>query len=569
MTSTADAVEASCSKAMEPTESADQEEQQVTSAAESEEQQQVDGGEVTTMMIRNVPRKYTSVALTHELQATLPAVTFNFVYLPWDSKASTNLGYGFVNFVSTEAAFAAQAFLDGKTWCLVKSNKTIKMVPANRQGLVDNVRQYLCNTSHTDKKFRPVVILDGQELDIHDAAEKLLGASFVPPAELESTGAEPEVASAQPLPASVGQRSPSSVGPPPPSSQKSSAKYASAPAALKSPPGSGSGRKPSLQSPASVGGVRSQRPAARLHAADLDNNWRRSQDTTSIGQPQLSQQPLQAPHRAHSHLQSSPQLPPQPVSQVQAPPPPMTEAPQVAPPGLSFGQSTLPAHLQSLHSGSMWVEEPCSGVATHRHAGDSWSANAGACNLPPNTAPWSGLSDPSGAVAAQGLTADHLRALSSPGSFAGDCMPNPGWNRCYSGDSMHSAFSCDVVHEQQFKGASFTGDLALGRAPRFSGLDSECDMGMGDVRGHVDVCMSEFSRPDMLAGKKLPETARASIIQSQGFKRASTTVSTLLMRLQTSQARTQQQLQERCQPTHSLQHTGVPHREPHPRFVGL
>lgn len=490
--------------------------EQAPSASEGQVETEADG-EITTMMIRNVPRKYTSAVLTHELQETLPSVSFNFVYLPWDSKASTNLGYGFVNFVTSEAAFDAQAFLDGKTWGLVKSNKTIRMVPANRQGLVDNVRQYLCNTSHTEKKFRPVVILDDKEMDIHDAAEILLGASFVPPQPAADPAATAAAQSSTAQPSKPCLSRPDAVAPVP---------LKSAPGSFpQSPPGLSSGR-PQRKAP---------QAATHSYAADLDNNWRRSGDSRPLGQPMQQQPPVQQqlPQLLQSqfhfkvrhhlttqpqqYLQSPPLLPQQAMAvQMPQPPPPPMDVLQLNSLTGFQQQLQLPPNVQTLAFTNAW-EGDCATVPalalTSTHA--SWPGRHLA-------QPMTGCGDlrrieSSPSDGAPGLTLNPRRfSCDRPGAQCGDAG--------FPADGGHVR-----SHDSVFCSGGSVSDDGRG-ACGFGGFD-------GLVDGADVVGMTGFSGPGSLYGSEkrsgAPDTdLRAVIWQSPGFQRSACTVNALLMKLQ-------------------------------------
>lgn len=52
----------------------------------------------TTLMIKNIPNKYTIQLLAEEIDRE-HANSYDFLYLPCDIKNNCNVGYGFVNFL--------------------------------------------------------------------------------------------------------------------------------------------------------------------------------------------------------------------------------------------------------------------------------------------------------------------------------------------------------------------------------------------------------------------------------------------------------------------------------------
>mmetsp|Transcript_29935 Transcript_29935/g.85810 ORF Transcript_29935/g.85810 Transcript_29935/m.85810 type:complete len:496 (+) Transcript_29935:94-1581(+) len=99
----------------------------------------------TTVMLRNIPNKYTRDMLVNQLNTHLRG-KFDFLYLPIDFKNGCNVGYGFINFRNVEACRKFVAKFSGVdvSRCLPginNSNKVAEVTPARVQGLEDNVKR--------------------------------------------------------------------------------------------------------------------------------------------------------------------------------------------------------------------------------------------------------------------------------------------------------------------------------------------------------------------------------------------------------------------------------------------
>ena len=73
-------------------------------------------------MIRNIPNKYTIKELSEEIDREL-ANTYDFLYLPCDIKNQCNVGYGFINFLSTAYLEEFYERFQGQKWCKFRSEK--------------------------------------------------------------------------------------------------------------------------------------------------------------------------------------------------------------------------------------------------------------------------------------------------------------------------------------------------------------------------------------------------------------------------------------------------------------
>ncbi|KAF8080352.1 hypothetical protein N665_0952s0010 [Sinapis alba] len=103
----------------------------------------------TTVMIKNIPNKYTQKLLLHMLDRhcndcnekiisegnQTPMSSFDFVYLPIDFGNKCNVGYGFVNMTTPEAVWRLYKAFHNNHWRLFKSSKICEVTYARVQGL--------------------------------------------------------------------------------------------------------------------------------------------------------------------------------------------------------------------------------------------------------------------------------------------------------------------------------------------------------------------------------------------------------------------------------------------------
>jgi hypothetical protein len=98
----------------------------------------------TTVMLRNIPNKYTREMLVEQLDRNY-RTKYDFLYLPIDFKNKCNVGYGFINFRTPAACedFIKQFHGVDVRKCLpgLKSNKVVEVTPARVQGLMENIRR--------------------------------------------------------------------------------------------------------------------------------------------------------------------------------------------------------------------------------------------------------------------------------------------------------------------------------------------------------------------------------------------------------------------------------------------
>jgi hypothetical protein len=116
--------------------------------------------DVTTVMMRNLPNKYSQQMLLEELQDAgfQQKFGFDFFYLPMDHSNSANLGYCFINFVDPAMANAFAAAFQGKKMRRFNSHKTVVVMPASIQGLDRNYVYYSSTRVAQNPQYRPLFL---------------------------------------------------------------------------------------------------------------------------------------------------------------------------------------------------------------------------------------------------------------------------------------------------------------------------------------------------------------------------------------------------------------------------
>lgn len=102
----------------------------------------IDAKDWTTVMIKNIPNKYTQDWLAQEILAT--GDLCNFVHMPMSKKRPSNLGYAFANFVSAGAARNFITCFEGHTWKKhPNSQRRAQVCFARLQGLQANLEFFM------------------------------------------------------------------------------------------------------------------------------------------------------------------------------------------------------------------------------------------------------------------------------------------------------------------------------------------------------------------------------------------------------------------------------------------
>ncbi|EOA39685.1 hypothetical protein CARUB_v10008326mg [Capsella rubella] len=111
----------------------------------------------TTLMIKNIPNKYTSKMLLAAIDEKNQG-TYNFLYLPIDFKNKCNVGYAFINMLSPELIIPFYEAFNGKKWEKFNSEKVASLAYARIQGKTALIAHFQ-NSSlmNEDMRCRPII----------------------------------------------------------------------------------------------------------------------------------------------------------------------------------------------------------------------------------------------------------------------------------------------------------------------------------------------------------------------------------------------------------------------------
>lgn len=116
---------------------------------------------ITTIMIRNIPNRYSQRELINELKALGLGGTFDFLYVPLDLGTMFNVGYAFVNFTSSQGAAKCMETLQNHRFRRHRqAGKVAAVSIAHIQGLDANLKHYEKSAVNTARlrQRRPVVM---------------------------------------------------------------------------------------------------------------------------------------------------------------------------------------------------------------------------------------------------------------------------------------------------------------------------------------------------------------------------------------------------------------------------
>lgn len=123
--------------------------------------------EATSVMLRNIPNRYTPEELLHDMLERGFEGAFDFFYLPTDFTTKKNKGYGFVNLRSPKLAREFREAFHSLQFTRYVTQKVLEMTPATTQGFEGNVVKYLKHQAGRVQNpwFKPMIFVKGEGAD--------------------------------------------------------------------------------------------------------------------------------------------------------------------------------------------------------------------------------------------------------------------------------------------------------------------------------------------------------------------------------------------------------------------
>jgi len=116
-------------------------------------------GNTTTVMMRNLPNKYTQHLLLTDMNEAGFSGTFDFLYLPIDTETNANRGYAFVNFAQPGLAWMFKQAYEGQSMPRFNSDKVVSVFAATLQGFDANFQHYAnSRVNRGDPACRPLFL---------------------------------------------------------------------------------------------------------------------------------------------------------------------------------------------------------------------------------------------------------------------------------------------------------------------------------------------------------------------------------------------------------------------------
>lgn len=125
----------------------------------------------TTVMLRNIPSKYTPQRVMKEINFAGFLGRYDFFYLPMDQRNRANRGFAFINFNSPAAAEDFFRTFNNQNLMRFSSDKSLAVMPADLQGFEQNALRFATslrlrrkrNTENGPLFFRPIPEFEHEE----------------------------------------------------------------------------------------------------------------------------------------------------------------------------------------------------------------------------------------------------------------------------------------------------------------------------------------------------------------------------------------------------------------------
>ncbi|CRH00904.1 RNA-binding protein mei2 homologue, putative [Plasmodium relictum] len=117
---------------------------------------------LTTVMLRNIPNKYTQNMLMDVMNEHFKGL-YDFFYLPIDFRNKCNVGYAFINFIHPHYAELFIKFFNNYKLNAFKSNKVCSVTWGRVQGLKANIEHYRNSAIMTIPipQYKPILFQNG------------------------------------------------------------------------------------------------------------------------------------------------------------------------------------------------------------------------------------------------------------------------------------------------------------------------------------------------------------------------------------------------------------------------
>jgi len=134
-------------------------------------------GQVTTLVIKNVPAEYTQDELFQEFIDALGSISMvDFFYLPWDNQQNAHAGYALINLMNASIVPRARQIFSNYKW-RGKSGMQItpgKASQASIQGLENLIRNFQ-DVAADGHPNGPIVVWNGNKIELSKVFEQLRG----------------------------------------------------------------------------------------------------------------------------------------------------------------------------------------------------------------------------------------------------------------------------------------------------------------------------------------------------------------------------------------------------------